>query len=110
MREPTLTINSEPVDITNADDTGIRKLLENAGVTSVSIKAQGVYVDDAYIASIRAAALANTHKSFQFVVPGTVSKTYQGTFMIASFEEVGSYNNTVTYSLTLESAGAVTIS
>lgn len=110
MREPTITINNEPVDITNADDAGIRKLLEGAGVTSVSIKAQGVFMDDTYVATVRAAALANTHKNFQFVIPGSSAKTYQGAFMVASFEEAGSYNGQVTYNLTLESAGAVTIS
>lgn len=109
-REPTITINNEPVDITNSDDSGIRKLLEGAGVNSVSIKLQGVYVDDAAAAAIRTDAATNAHRNYQFVVPGTVNRTYQGSFMVASYEEAGSYNNGVTYNLTLESAGAVTIS
>jgi TP901-1 family phage major tail protein len=108
-REATLTINNEPVDITNSDDAGIRKLLEGAGVSSTSIKLQGVYMEDAAITAIRVAANTNVHKKFQVVVPGTAVKTYEGEFMVASFEEAGSYNNTVTYNLTLESAGVVTI-
>lgn len=108
-REMTLTINNEPVDITNADDAGIRKLLEGAGVNSTSIKLQGVYVEDAAATAIRVAANTNVHKKFQVVIPGTATKTYEGEFMVASFEEGASYNNTVTYNLTLESAGAVTI-
>jgi TP901-1 family phage major tail protein len=109
-REPTITINNEPVDVTNADDAGIRKLLEGAGVNSVSIKLQGLYVEDAAAAAIRTDASTNAHRNYQLVIPGTVSKTYQGSFMAASFEEAGSYNGAVTYNLTLESAGAVTIS
>lgn len=109
-REVTLTINNEPVDITNSDDAGIRKLLEGAGVTSVSIKLQGVYVEDAAISAIRVDALTNAHRNYQFVMPGTVAKTYQGSFMVASFEEAGSYNGSATDSLTFESAGAVTLS
>ncbi|WP_407816106.1 phage tail tube protein, partial [Staphylococcus aureus] len=58
---------------------------------------------------IRVAANTNVHKRFQVVVPGTAVKTYEGEFMIASFEEAGSYNGSVTYNLTLESAGVVTI-
>lgn len=109
-REPTITINNEAVDVTNADDSGIRKLLENAGVNSVSIKLQGIYVEDAAAAAIRTDASVNAHRNYQFVIPGTVSRTYQGSFMVASFEEAGSYKDAVTYNLTLESAGAVTIS
>lgn len=109
-REATLTISNEPVDITNSDDAGIRKLLEGAGVNSVSVKLQGVYVEDAAATAIRTDASTNAHRNFQFVMPGTVTKTYQGSFMVASFEEAGSYNGAATYNLTLESAGAVTIS
>lgn len=109
-REATLTIANEAVDITNSDDAGIRKLLEGAGVNSVSIKLQGVYVEDAAAAAIRTDASTNAHRNFQFVMPGTVSKTYQGSFMIASYEEAGTYNGSATYNITFESAGAVTIS
>jgi TP901-1 family phage major tail protein len=109
-RELTLTINNEPVDITNSDDAGIRKLLEGAGVNSISIKLQGVYVEDAAAAAIRVDASTNAHRNYQFVMPGAVTKTYQGGFMIASYEEAGSYNGSATYNITLESAGAVTIS
>jgi TP901-1 family phage major tail protein len=108
-REVTLTINNEPVDITSSDDAGIRKLLEGAGVSSTSVKLQGVYMEDAGITALRVAANTNVHKKFQVVIPGTVVKTYEGEFMIASFEEAGSYNGMVTYNLTLESAGVVTI-
>lgn len=109
-REATLTINNEPVDITNSDDSGIRKLLEGAGVNSISIKLQGVYVEDAAAAAIRTDASTNAHRNYQFVVPGTVAKTYQGSFMVASYEEAGTYNGAATYNITFESAGAVTIS
>lgn len=109
MREPTFTMNNEPVDVTTSDDSGVRKLLEGAGVSSLSVKAQGLYVDNAYLDAIRAAAATNIHKNFQLVIPGTPGKTIQGSFMIASFEDSGSYNAAGGYSITLESAGAYTI-
>src|SRR5690606_10113508 len=108
-REMTLTIANEPVDITNSDSAGIRMLLEGAGGNSVSIKLQGVYVDGTAIAALRTKAATNAHGTYQFIVPGTAPITYEGSFMIASFEEAGSYNGAVTYNLTLESAGPVTI-
>lgn len=109
-REVTITINNEPVDITNADDSGVRKLLEGAGVNSVSVKFQNVYIEDAAAAAIRTDASTNAHRNYQVVIPGTSPKTYEGEFMVASFEEAGTFNGSVTSSLTLESAGAVTIS
>jgi TP901-1 family phage major tail protein len=108
-RDITLTIANTPVDITNADDSGIRKLLQGAGDTSVSIKFGGVYIDDVARSAIRTAALTNAHNLFQVFVPGTVGHTYQGSFMIASYDEASTYNGAVTDSLTLESAGAVTL-
>lgn len=109
-REVTITINNEQVDTTNADDNGVRKLLEGAGTNSVSVKFQNVYIEDAAAAAIRTDASTNAHRKYQVVIPGTAAKTYEGEFMVASFEEAGTYNGPVTTSLTLESAGAVTIS
>jgi TP901-1 family phage major tail protein len=108
-REITLTIANEPVDVTNADSAGVRQLLEGAGVNSVSIKLQGVYVDDAALEALRTDAATNVHRKFQLTIPGTNTVTYEGIFMIASFEEAGSYNGAMTYNITLESASAVTI-
>lgn len=109
-REGTVTINNELEDVTTSDDSGVRKLLEGAGVNSVSIKLQGVYVEDAAINLVRTDAATNAHRNYQVVVPGTAPKTYQGSMMVASFEEAGTYNGMVTYNLTLESAGMVTLS
>ena len=75
----------------------------------MTVKASGVFVDDTVIASLRADAAANNHKNFKLVFPGTTTKTYQGEFMVASFEENATYNGSVNYSITLESSGPVTI-
>lgn len=110
-RTVTSTINNTPVDVTNADDAGVRKLLEGAGVNSISIKCQGVYMDSSVDAAINTAAMTNVHKKFQLVYPGVgtnAAGTLEGMFMIASLEKTGAYNEGATYNLTLESAGAIT--
>ncbi len=58
---------------------------------------------------LRTAALANTHKQLKFTLPGATNKVLSGNFMIASFEDTGSYNGSMNYSLTLESSGPVTL-
>lgn len=109
VQEPSVTVNNDPVDITSADDAGIRNLLQGAGVTSVSIKCSGIYVNDTAADAVRAAALGNFHKQFQLIVPGTTPKTIAGTFMIANFEDSASFKESGKFSFTLESAGPVTI-
>ncbi len=110
-REVEITVANEAVDITNSDDAGVRKLLENAGVNSVSVTLSGIYWDDATSAPIRAAGMTNVHKNFRIKIPKSPTGiyTYQGTFMIESYKESASYNGTVNYSLTLQSAGVVTL-
>lgn len=109
-RQASVTINNELVDVTNSDDAGIRKLLAGAGVNSVSIKLSGLYVEDAAATAMRTDAATDAHRNYQFVTPGATAKTYQGSFKIASYQESGSYKDAVTYEITFESAGAVTIS
>lgn len=110
MQEPSIEISNEPVDITNADSAGVRTLLEGAGVNSMTIKGKGVFVDDAVAAQLRTAAALNQHKNFQFVVPGTAVKTFQGSFMISKMTESSTFKESGAYDFQLESAGPVTIS
>jgi predicted secreted protein len=55
--------------------------------------------------------LANTHHSYRVEVPGTPTDGggyFQGLFMLGSKGFSGDYNNAVTETYTLESAGEVT--
>lgn len=108
-RSVTVTVANTSVDITNSDDSGIRKLLENAGVNSVSIKLQGIYIDDTYEGTVRTDAMTNAHRSYQVTIPGSVSNgKLTGSFEITQLELGSNYNEAVTKTMTLESAGAVT--
>lgn len=111
LRTNTLTINNEAVDITTKDSSGKRELLEGAGVNSLSVSGEGVADDDAALELVRVAANANTHLNFQLVDPATTNGgTYEGEFMIESFEQTGEYNGAVTFTITLQSAAAITFS
>jgi TP901-1 family phage major tail protein len=107
-RTITITIGNTAVDVTNADDAGIRKLLEGAGVNSISVKLQGIYVDDDAAGLVRADAMTNVHRNYKVTIPGaTGGGDLQGSFMISSLELAGAYNEGATSNMTLESAGAV---
>ncbi|WP_342150233.1 phage major tail protein, TP901-1 family [Methylorubrum sp. SB2] len=109
MREPSFTIKNDTVETTSADDAGIRKLLAGGGVTAVTVKGSGVYVNDTVTDTLRAAALASTPVKLQFVVPGTAAKTVASTFIITDWEDSSSYKDAGAYSATFESADVVTI-
>lgn len=110
MQEPSVEIDNDKVDVTNADSAGVQTLLENAGVNSITIKGKGIFVDDAALAQMRTLAATNAHKNYQFVIPGTASKTMQGSFMVSKFTESATYKEAGAYDFQLESAGPVTIS
>ena len=106
MRSTSMTLNDEAVDITNKDSGSQRELLPAGGILSMSITASGVFTDSTAEQTLRSAYGTSTFKSHNVIVPDL--GTYAGTFMIASLEYAGEYNGEATYSVTLESSGAVT--
>lgn len=105
LRSTSITLNDEAVDVTNKDSAGVRTLLAQGGVNSMSVSGSGVFTDAASEATLRSAFNAATFSSFQIIIPEL--GTYTGSFMVASLEYAGEYNGEVTYSVTLESSGAV---
>ena len=108
LRSTSITLNDEAVDITSKDDGQTRKLLAQAGTSSVSVSGSGVFTDSTAEQTIRTAFNASTFSSYNIIIPDL--GTYAGTFMIASLEYSGEYNGEVTYSITLESSGSITFS
>lgn len=106
LRSTAITLNDEPVDVTNKDSSGVRTLLAQGGVQSYSISGSGVFLDAAGDDTLRQKFAAASFSNFQLIVPSF--GTFTGAFMVASLEYAGEYNGEVTYSITLESAGAVT--
>jgi len=106
LRSTSITLNDEAVDVTNKDSSGNRTLLADGGIHSVSVSGSGVFTDAASETTLKDAMNASTFKTFQVIVPDF--GTYEGSFMVASLEYAGEHNGEVTYSVTLESSGAIT--
>jgi TP901-1 family phage major tail protein len=106
LRSTSITMNEEAVDVTTKDSSGIRELLANGGVQSLSISGSGVFTDAASETTLRSAFGASDFHNFQIIIPDF--GTYTGEFMVASLEYAGEYNGEVTYSITLENSGAFT--
>lgn len=110
VRTKSFTINNEPVDITNDDDDGWRDLLSEPGQKSVDFSCEGVVVDDAVRALAIAAADVSTNALFTFpLLTGEMTAaSLECQAVITSYAETGTYNDAVTFSLELQSKGAVT--
>jgi TP901-1 family phage major tail protein len=106
MRSTSMTLNDEMVDITNKDSGSQRELLPAGGILSMTISASGVFTDSTAEQTLRSAYGTSTFKSYNVIVPDL--GTYAGTFQLTSLEYAGEYNGEATYSITLESSGAVT--
>ena len=106
MRSTSMTLNDEMVDITNKDSGSQRELLPAGGILSMTISASGVFTDSTAEQTLRSAYGTSSFKSYNVIVPDL--GTYAGTFQLTSLEYAGEYNGEATYSITLESSGAVT--
>lgn len=107
VRTTGLTINNEPVDITNADSSGFRELMPDAGVQSVDLSLDGVVVDNTAFETAITQADDRTLVWYKFTYAnaGIVSSK----FAISSLQLTGEYNGTQTFSMSLQSSGTVTI-
>ena len=106
LRDPSITMNAETIDVTNKDSSKVRTLLPDAGIQSFSVSGSGVFTDSAGEASVRTAFAASTFSNFQTIIPDF--GTFTGSMQVVSIEYAGSYNGEVTYSMSFESAGAIT--
>ncbi len=108
IRSRTITVNNETVDITTSDEAPWRALLGDAGLRSVSLSGSGVYVDDAAIQSVEDLAYNGATQEFQVAFADT-NDTLQGVFQVTSFERGAEHVDAGSFSITLESAAAITL-
>lgn len=106
MRSTSLTINNEMVDITSKDDAGVRLLLADSGVTSITVSGSGVFTDSAGEILIQTSAIGMTLDNYEIIFES--GDKFEGAYQVTSYERAGEHNGEVTYSLTLESSGTIT--
>lgn len=110
LNSKSLTINNSSIDVTTPDCTTPEGALYTetlAGLKNVSVSGDGFFEDSTAEARMNTVAMAaDNSTTFEVIVPDF--GTYAGTFRITSVEFGGETEGGVTYSLSLESSGAVT--
>src|SRR5690554_963152 len=99
LRATAMSINGEPVDITNKDAAGWRGLLDGGGVKSITITADGIYAGTETQKALRSRAIDGAVRNYQ-IVDG--EDAIEGGFVVANFDLDGPLNEVQTYSVTLE--------
>lgn len=105
LRTTQLAINADTVVVTNQGSGGWRELLSGAGVRSVSISGSGVFTGSAAEARIKASALAGTIDDYR--VSFESGETITARLLITRLDYAGDFNGERTFTLALESSGAV---
>ena len=104
-----ITINNEVIDVTTPPTTQTDPLWAQSlnGVKSMEISADAVFLDETAEANVEALSRAkDASGNFRLTVPDY--GTYTGVFRITSFAWSGSLDGAATWSITLQSSGAIT--
>lgn len=103
-----VTINGDPIDITNKDSQGFKQSLAGAGNISMSLSGDGVFMDDASFRRVHEHMVNQTHPQCRAIIPEFAS--YTGPFAIGSLQLNGNDQDAVTYTISLDSAGVIDVS
>ncbi len=111
VRTKSISISGSPIDVTNDDDDGVRKLMDQPGQVDVEISVSGIVLNN----TLRNEALSSSDRvsNTQFIFSGFEGSPanthgFIGDFFLASYTETGEYQGAVTFEATFQSAGAVT--
>ncbi|MEZ0497155.1 phage tail tube protein [Sphingomonas sp. IW22] len=105
LRTTQLSINGEAVAITSKDSGGWRELLSGAGVRSVSVAAAGIFTGSAAEQRIKGNALAGIVDDYRLTFESGEAMT--GRFLVTRLDYAGDVGGERSYTLALESSGAV---
>jgi predicted secreted protein len=105
-RTDSVTLNNEPLDITDKDDSGWRTLLADSGLRSLSCEIEGVLKDDVLL--IDSVDDPTTALLNECVVTISGIATFTGDFMLQSIQLGAEQGDVVTFTATLESGESIT--
>jgi len=105
-RADSVTINNEPLDITDKDDAGWRTMLADVGLRSVSCEIEGVLKDTVLLADSVGTATTALLKECVVTISGIGTLT--GDFMLQGLQIGAEQADVVTFTATLESGENMT--
>jgi TP901-1 family phage major tail protein len=105
LKTTQLSVNGDPVVITNKGSGGWRELLSGAGVRSVSVAASGIFTGSTAEVQIRGLALGGSLEDYELSFES--GERMRGRFLVTRLEYAGDFNGERNYTMALESSGEV---
>jgi len=106
-RADSVTINNEPLDITDKDDSGWRTMLGDAGIRTISCEVEGVLKNDTLLAD--SVGTANTTLLRECIVTISGIGTLTGDFMLQGLQIGAEQADVTTFTATLESGESMVV-
>lgn len=105
-REHSISINNEPIDVTDKDDDGWRTLLADPATRSVDISATLLFDEQAFIATALSSTTTGLIDDFEVEIDGF--GTIAGKFHISTVELNSPHDDAAELPVTLASSGPIT--
>ena len=102
VKEKSLSLNNEPIDITSDDDAGWRNILGTPGQKQVELKVSGVTKDRDLMADWFLSALTQA-----VMLTYENGATIAGQFFLSEYSDKGNFKDAVSFDATLMSTGAI---
>jgi predicted secreted protein len=104
-RSDSITINNEPIDITDKDDAGWRTMLADVGVRSIDAEIEGILIDSTFLA-LAVGTASSLLEAYTLEIDGIGDFT--GNFYLASFAVTGEQADATTFTASIQSSGTIT--
>lgn len=105
LRGTGFIFSGKAVDATHLSTQGWQTLMDESGIRSVKIFANGLFTDSATEALVRQLAFNQSLRNYQIVFGN--DDVLQGSFKITDYTRSGAHRGEEVYSFTLESAGEI---
>lgn len=106
-RTDSLTVNNEPLDITDKDDGGWRTMLADVGARTISCEIEGVLKDSTLMADAVGSPTTTLLRECIVTIDGI--GTITGDFMLQNLQIGAEQGDVVTFTATLESGESPTV-
>ncbi|WP_291854878.1 phage tail tube protein [Bradyrhizobium sp.] len=103
VREKSVAINGEPIDVSADDSVGWRSLLADAAIRQVDISLSGVSRSNV----LKTSGFSANARIFPVAIEYPDGGIISGDFFQVTYNETGTYNDAVTFECALQSSGAV---
>lgn len=104
IRTTGLTINNNPVDITNVASEGYREWLPDGGIQQFSMAIDGIFDSQTNGADLLFTAARNRTLIEAQIISGHGDE-FRGNVVVTSFQRTGQFDGAETFSAQLESSG-----